>query len=232
MNNLKLTTLLSGVALSAFVVGCSDDDDDMNPVTSPDQSNVLIVHASPDAPGVDVIIDNAAQPAVQNLQFPANTGYLSVESGQRSVKVNVTSTSTTVIAADLNLDPNINYTVFAANSVMEIEPLVLVDDLSTPAPGKAHVRFVHLSPDAPPVDITTSSGLVLFGNVAFKGFEGFTPLDAATYDLEVRLAGTSTTVLSLSNIQLEAGKIYTVFARGFVNGAGQQALGAQIIGNK
>jgi hypothetical protein len=59
----------------------------------------------------------------------------------------------------------------------------------------------------------------------------FTPLDAGTYNLEVRLAGTNTVVLSLPNVMLAAGKIYTVFAKGFAGGTGMQALGAQVIVN-
>jgi len=94
------------------------------------------------------------------------------------------------------------------------------------------VRFVHLSPDAPAVDIAVTGGGVVFGDVAFREFLGFTPLDAGTYNLEVRLAGTPTVVLPLPGITLEAGKIYTVFARGFVGGSGAQALGAEIIVNK
>jgi hypothetical protein len=36
-------------------------------------------------------------------------------------------------------------------------------------------------------------------------------------------------VLNLPNIVLQAGKIYTVFAKGLVGGTGSQALGAQIV---
>jgi hypothetical protein len=49
--------------------------------------------------------------------------------------------------------------------------------------------------------------------------------------LEVRAAGTNTVVLALPNITLTAGKLYTVFAKGFLGGTGAQALGAQIIAN-
>lgn len=221
--------------LSAFMlvfVGCSDDDDN-NPIASapPAPAKVLIVHASPDAPGVDVLVDNTATP-LTNLTFPQNTGYVEIPAGDRNVKVNVTGTSTTVIEADLNLNSNTNYSVFAVNSVSNIEPLVLVDDLTAPASGKSHVRFVHLSPDAPAVDIAVAGGgPVVFGNVSFKEYKGFTPLDAGTYNLEVRLAGTSTVVLSLGNITLTDGMIYTVFAKGFVGGSGSQTLGAEIIVN-
>jgi hypothetical protein len=90
---------------------------------------------------------------------------------------------------------------------------------------------VHLSPDAPAVDITLTDGTVLFGEQAFRDYTDFAPLPAGTYDLQVRLAGTTTVVLELPNITLTDGTIYTVFARGFVSGSGNQALGAEIIVN-
>jgi hypothetical protein len=194
-------------------------------------ANVLVAHASPDAPGVDLLIDNSKVNSAA-LTFPANTGYLQVETGTRNVKVNVTGTSTTVINADLALEEGKNYSVFAVNAVANIEPLVLVDDLTAPASGKAHVRFVHLSPNAPPVDVALDGSDVVFENTAFKGSTAFKPLDAGPYDLEVRVAGTTTVALDLPSITLQAGKIYTVFAKGFLSGTGAQALGAEIIVNK
>lgn len=193
-------------------------------------SNILVVHASPDAPGVDLLLDGVVVNS-QALMYPDNTGYLSANAGTRSIKVNASGTSTTVIDASLTLDPNAAYSIFAADILSNIAAVVLEDDLSAPASGKAHARFVHLSPDAPAVDITLTDGTVVFGDVEFKESTAFTPLDAASYDLQVRLAGTSNVVLNLPGIILEDGKIYTVFAKGLVNGSGSQALGAEIIVN-
>lgn len=217
------------LAVVAAVALSSCKDDKKNPVTPTPKANVLVVHASPDAPGVDLLVDNSI--AGTNLTYPNNTGYLSVKAGTRNVKVNVTGTSTTVINADLPLTANTSYSVFAVDSVSKISALVLTDDLSAPASGKAHVRFVHLSPNAPAVDVAVTSGPVLFPNTSFKGYSSFTPVNAGTYNLEVRLAGTSTVVLPLPGVTLTAGKIYTVFAKGFVGGTGAQALGAQIVAN-
>lgn len=194
-------------------------------------AKVLVTHASPDAPGVDLLVDDEKVNSAA-LNYPSNTGYLEVESGTRNIKVNVTGTATTVIEADLDLTEGANYSVFAVDSVSKIAPVVLTDDLTAPAAGKAHVRFVHLSPNAPAVDVAVaSSGAVVFGNKAFKEYTAFTPLDAGTYNLDVRVAGTSTVALVLPAITLEAGKIYTVFAKGFLGGTGAQALGAEIIVN-
>ena len=192
--------------------GCSDDEEIVTPPVA--KSKVLVTHASPDAPGVDLLVDNAV--AGTNLTFPNSTGYLEVNSGTRNVKVNVTGTSTTALQANLNLAADKNYSVFAVNNVASIEAVVLEDNLTAPASGKAHIRFIHLSPNAPAVDITLTDGTVVFGDYIFKEASAFTPLNAATYNLQVRLAGTSTVVLELPNIALTAGKIYTVFAKGLV----------------
>jgi len=227
----RYTMALGLAALAMVAVGCSDDDNPVSNNSSPRTAQALIVHASPDAPAVDIVVDNGA-PAVEDLAFPTNTGYVALTSGTRNVKINVANTPTTVINSDLTLVPGTNYSVFAVNTVSSIELLVLVDDLTAPAAGKAHVRFVHLSPDAPAVDVAVTGGPVLFGNVSFKGYQGFAPVNAGTYNLEVRLAGTSTVVLPLPGIALQDGKIYTVFAKGLVAGTGNQALGAEIIVNR
>jgi hypothetical protein len=225
--------MLIGVPLIAMVTalavtGCGDDDDS-NPMAPAAQARVMAVHASPDAPAVDLLVDNAV--VGTGLTFPNNTGYLSLGAGAHNVKVNVSGTSTTVINADVTVSAGSNYSVFACDSVSQISAIVLADDLTAPAAGKAHVRFVHLSPNAPAVDVAVAGGPVVFANTAFKGFSAFTPVDAGTYNLEVRPAGTGTVVLALNGVALQAGKIYTVFARGFVGGSGAQELGAQIIVN-
>jgi len=227
---IKNLILALAVTFTAFTfIGCDDEETPVTPAPTPSNSLVKVVHASPDAPGVDLLVDNTI--AGTNLTFPNNTGYLTVPSGTRNVKVNVTGTSATVIEANVDFKQNINYSVFAVNSVSNIEPLLIEDDLTAPAQGKSHVRFIHLSPNAPAVDITLTDGTIVFGNKSFKEFTAFTPLDAGIYNLQVRVAGTSTVALDLPGITLETGKIYTVFAKGFLSGVGQQELGAEIIVN-
>ena len=226
----KISIFLSTILFASITLFTSCKEDESNDDKS--YAKVLVTHASPNALGVDLLVDNSKQNS-SALTFPNNTGYLQVESGTRNIKVNVTGTSTTVIEANLMLAKDNNYSVIAVDSVSKISAIVLADDLSAPAAGKAHVRFIHLSPNAPAVDVAVaSSGAVVFGNKAFKEYTAFTPLDAGTYNLDVRVAGTSTVALVLPAITLEAGKIYTVFAKGFLGGTGAQALGAEIIVNK
>ncbi len=224
-----MAMLMIGLSTLFSVTACKDDEED-DAGSAPTQGRIMAIHASPDAPGVDVVVNGTVVNS-SALNFPDNSAYLTVNSGTNNVKINVSGTSTSVIDANLTIAANTSYSVFAVDSVSNIAPLVLVDDLSAPASGKAHVRFVHLSPDAPAVDVAVTGGAVVFGNKSFTESTAFTPLDAGTYNLEVRLAGTATVVLPLPGITLTAGKIYTVFAKGFAGGTGAQALGAQIIVN-
>lgn len=181
-----------------------------------DQARVRVVHASPDAPAVDVWVNDGE--AFTNAPFKGITDYASLDVGTYNVKVvPAGATEPVVIEADLTLEAK-DYTVVAVGNLADIEPLVLVDNNAAPAAGKAHVRFVHASPDAPAVDVAVTGGPVLFSNVAFKGTGDYLPVDAGTYDLEVRLAGTETVALAVPGVALSDGTVYTVFAMGLAGG--------------
>lgn len=220
--------LLLAVLPAVALVSCDDESDDV----VLNEADVMVVHASPDAPAVDLLINNT-KVNTSPLTYPNNTGYLSVPSGTQNIKVNAAGTSTTVIDANVDLEPDGDYTIFAYNTLDNIEALVLEDDLSDPADDMAHVRFVHLSPDAPAVDIAVQGGGVLFSNSSFRSATDFTPVPAGTYTLEVRPAGTTTAVLTIPNVELDDDNIYTIFAKGFLNppAGNMNALGAEVIQN-
>lgn len=227
----KLLLNAIGLAmLSVSLVSCTKDDDDDG-----GQTRLMVIHASPNAPAVDVRVNNTV--ALSNVPYPTNSQYNSIPSGNTNLKISPAGTTTYVIDATVDLEPNLNYSVFAIDSVTKIKAALVRDDLTAPATGKSHVRFFHFSPNAPAVDIAVTGGPVLFSNRSFNDQGGnvslanFTPVDAGTVNLEVRLAGTNTVVLPLPGVALTAGKIYTVFAKGFVGGTGAQALGAQVIVN-
>lgn len=222
--------LILSVSSSLFLTSCKDDDDDDDDVI---KAKVMVVHASPGAPDVDILVDDTKVNTVP-LAYPNNTAYLDVTAGVRNVKVNVAGLTPVVNVLDFStptLVAGSSYSVFAGNTVADIEPIVFTDNLSAPEQGKAHVRFIHLSPDAPAVDIALVGGAVVFPNFSFKEASTFTPLNAGTYNLEVRVAGTATVALTLPPVTFVSGKIYTVFAKGLLAGTGDQALGAQVIAN-
>jgi hypothetical protein len=188
------------------------------------EARVRVAHLSPDAPAVDVWVDGSM--AFENLAFEQVSDYATLTADSYFIEVVPTGETTpVVISATLDLKANMDYTVAAVNELASIEALVLEDDNTLPASNKSHVRFVHASPDAPAVDITLPDGPAIISNIAFKDVGDYTPVDDGSYDLEVRLAGTDTSVLDLMGLNFEGKTVYTVFATGFATG-GEPALNA------
>jgi hypothetical protein len=132
---------------------------------SDNRARVRAVHASPDAPNVDVLVDDVV--VLTDVPFNAASGYLEVAGGDRNFKINASGTQVTVIDATTTLERGQDYTLLAVNFLASIEPLLALDDNSPPASGNAKLRVIHASPDAPPVDILVDDVVVLT-NVPFN----------------------------------------------------------------
>jgi hypothetical protein len=76
------------------------------------------------------------------------------------------------------------------------------------------------------VDVAVTGGPVLFSNVSFRQFSGYPQVAPGTYDLEVRVAGTTTVALAIPGVALRPGTNYTVFAVGLLSNKSLSALPA------
>jgi len=183
-----------------------------------DTGRVRVMHASPDTPPVDIFVDGAK--AVTALAFPKDTGYVSLSAGKHNVKVFVspsTGTGTPALEANLDIVKGKDYTVLAIGEVGKstLALLPLEDNNGTPAAGKAHIRLIHASPDAPAVDVVVAGTTVkVFSNIAYKGVGTYTPVDAATYNLDVKVASSGATAKSVTGLELKARTVYTAVAVG------------------
>ncbi len=178
-------------------------------------ARVRVMHASPDAPAVDVWVNGTR--AFSNISFKSISDYAKLQPGTYHVQVvPAGATTPVVIDATLTLAKHTDYTVVAIGKLATIHPLVLVDNNKPVSSKMVRIRFVHASPDAPSVDIAVHNGPVLFSNVAFGQSSGYITVPRGTYPLEVRLAGANTVVLSLGNVKFRGGSTYTAIAVGLV----------------
>lgn len=189
-------------------------------------ASVRVIHNSPDAPAVDIVVnDNFEAPLVESLMYPEFTPYVDVPAGTSNIKVAVADTQTSVINADLTFAAGSMQSVYAVNTVANIEPLVLTDD-SRSVVTEAKVRLVHGSPTAgnvdiyvtaPNTDITTLSPA--FSGVPFKADTGYVPLAEGDYQVRVTPTGTKNAVIDTGTISVSAGGVYTAVARDAESGA-------------
>ena len=213
--------------LMTVLIGCSDDDN--NAVVPLESASIRVLHASPDAPNVDVLVDN--QVVLSDVSYKQASDFLSVLVGTRNVKVNAAGTSTTVIDADLTLAFDSFTTIIATNFLAQIEPLVLPDENTPPSGNFLHIRVVHSAPSAPPVDVyVTAPGADInaatptLSNVAFTEFSDFLEIPEGDYQIRVTAVGAKAPVFDSGTVTLDAGSIFSAVAVDATGGASPISL--------
>lgn len=210
MKRLLMYALLG--AMSILLMGCMHDDDD-DPT-----AQVRVVHASPDAPDVDVLVNDTVELA--GVPYKGVSAYLTVNSdNDPNFKVNAAGTSTTVINATPDLQENSQYTLLAVDEVANIEPLLITDDTSAPASGFLKVRVLHASPTAPVVDVyVTAPGDDIsmmsptLTGVDFKDYSDYLEIPEGDYQIRVTGTTSKTPVYDSGTVPLGAGVTYTIAA--------------------
>jgi len=205
---------LAVLAATTLTIACGDDD---NTGPAAATAKVRVVHASPDAPNVDVRVDHAV--ALTNVPYLGVSDYLSVPAGTRNFKVNAAGTATTVIDANATLAQGQDYTVIASGLVSDIAPIVLTDDNTAPAAGNVRVRAIHGAPSAPAVDIyVTAPGADLatatpvLTNVEFGQVADYLEAPAGTYQVRITPTGTKTVAIDSGALTLTSGQVRTAIA--------------------
>lgn len=177
---------------------------------------VNVVHASPDAPAVDVFVNGES--ALTNLAFGNSSGWVTLPAGEHQIQVSATGTPAdqAVIDAMVTLEADMAYEVAATGLLAEITPQIYQTNLSSLAGDEemARIRVIHASPDAPAVDVAVKGGDVLVPDLAFPDASDYLTVPATSYDLEVRPTGTTDVALDLPGVALEAETVYSVYAIG------------------
>ncbi len=183
-------------------------------------SRVRVVHASPDAPAVDIVADGAVT-LVNNLEFPNASGFFDVAPATYNVAVVASQSQAQVIDADLTLDAGATYDVLAVDELAALDLVVGVDDYR-PVATEAKLRVIHAaSADAAAVvDVYLTAQGAGIDNVdptipgfAFKTNTGFLSIAPGEYDVSVAVGGTKSIAIGPAPVTLAAGGVYTAVAR-------------------
>lgn len=178
-------------------------------------SKIRVLHAVPNAPAVDVYANDNL--IVKNLAYKEISPYIPVPSGNYNIKVYPTGETTNpVIESSVYIPENSIYTIAAIGELPDISLYPIQEPTSTNKTGMSCVRFIHLSPNAPPVDIKLSDGTIVFSNVPFKSIASYTCVPSGTYTFRVNPAGTDNVVLTVPNVKLNPNTFYTIYAIGLV----------------
>ncbi|MDZ7643793.1 MAG: DUF4397 domain-containing protein [Woeseiaceae bacterium] len=191
--------VLAPLALVA-AAGCSGSsgpDNSSEPLELLPQgdASVKILHASPDAPAVNVSVGTTD---FDGVDYKEGTGALTLPNNIYPVQIDgilPDGTATVIGPVNLSLEAGTRYSILAVGGVANIEPLVLEQPDSEVPAGSARLRVVHGAPMAPEVDVyVTAPGADLgasapVGTFQFKGDLGPVDVTAGDYQIRVTAAG-------------------------------------------
>jgi len=190
------------VLLSALLVACGGSDND-----DKDIAYLRVLHASPDAPNVDVLVDGSE--VLKDVAYQQGSGYLTVYAGSREVSLRINGTETIALEQDFNLAADGYYSVIAQNDVASLEFEVL-DDTTKKNNGSTDLTVVHASPTAGNVDIyVTADGadlpdMATLSDVSFDVNAALENVATADYQVRITGAGSDTVVFNSATLPVSA----------------------------
>lgn len=100
-----------------------------------------------------------------------------------------------------------------------VEGFVVEDPIPDVDYSKAYVRFVNAVSNSQPMtlyakDQTSGTESAIGGTVAYKAAGAFVAIAPGIFDLNTRVAGSSTNVITRTAVSFSAGRVYTISARG------------------
>ena len=98
------------------------------------------------------------------------------------------------------------------------EPVLYDDNALTPGENDSAIRIVHLSPDAPTVDVTTANGTVLADGLSFQDSSDYMTVPEGDYEVQIRAdtEDNNGTVVTSVNVSLENETAYSAMAIGYL----------------
>ena len=194
-------------------------------------ASVVAVHASPDAPAVDLLADvvgtatNEALGLARNVAFPQACRIPAVPApGSYSISVTPAG-NPGVVALEFPLQPEKGNELTAIvtgylGSTPALRPLALVTSTRSVA-TETKLRVTHASPGTPNVDLyllpngaNLATATASFAAVPFGADTGVLSIAPGTYDVYVTPAGNKSVVaIEVQNLALAGGAVLDVIAR-------------------
>lgn len=219
-------TYFSLVFIVCFIIfGCKKNDaGEILP------ANIKCINASPDAPAINFLYNNAVFSG--NMSFSDVSVYAPL--APATSKLGIADASNTLSSFFTTLQPGSYYSLFAIDSFSKLSMSMVSDVFTIPPADSSSVRFFHFSPDASYIVTTLENSIDTFylGTRQFNDqntlsfYNTFNRIPSGSYNLQMQ---TSDSTIISTPLYFTGGKVYTIYAKGFLHGTGNAALGAALI---
>jgi hypothetical protein len=182
-------------------------------VTGVPDPTVRVVHASPDAPAVNVLVDG--QPLAQGVAFGSASEYAALSPGAHQVQVVPTDGGAPIIDQSVTFDGWTSNILAVVGQLANIQLQTSTVDITETESGQARLRLVNAVTDSPTISLGISgTDNPMVEGVQFPNASDYQNVNPGTYDLDVRNADSGETLLAAPGIQVDAGQVYDIFALG------------------
>jgi len=219
------------MALAIMAAGCSDNDDD-NPAGPSQDATIQIIHNSPTAAAavVDIYLNGAASPAVDDFGFRTATGLIDLPAGAYTIGIapgNSTGPGDIIASfGPVQLTAGSKTVVMAAGELGDDFGLFFNDLVTTATAGQVGLLAFHGAPDAPTVDISVVRARALIDALVYQTFQGYLEVPEDDYVLGIGPTGEAPIVAFDVPLTGLAGGTAVAFASGYLAPeAGDPAFG-------
>ena len=213
----------NGTSYTATAYGDgSAEDVNLNTEVDGEIANLRVAHVSPDAPAVDVYLDD--ETFITSVSQGTITDYEDVTPTEHQVTITEADNRSAVVFNQTVPVQASDYTIAAtgqvsAGAMTQFTPLVIQDNGTTPDENTSAVQLAHAAPGVNTIDVTVeqnNSTTVLYDNVSFSNVSSYVQVPAGDYDLQIRAATGSNDgeIIETVGVDVAGGEAYTVFATG------------------
>ncbi len=205
----KASVVAALIGTAVFFNSCKNDINN----TTPAIAALTVVNAYPDANPLDFYMGGAK---VNNtgLAFGQKLDYFQAYEGSRSVNVTAAGSLTSLVTKPITLKGGFYHSLFVIGKAAADLDFLLLEDNFTQQAEKANVRFINLAPDAAALSLEIVGDTTKFDDKAYKSATPFKNIVPAKANLILRDKASNTVKASVNEVNLEKGKIYTIWAKG------------------
>ena len=262
MRKTKFVAEIAILILLMFALSCKKET--TNGVVQPtiiDSSHLSITNASPDISSLLFYVDHQKiglpdSPLAYgettyatynngNEVFPVikQLPYINISSGYHQLSFGSPFTNNSFASFSNYFQPGGSYSIFVTDSVNhgQIQYVLLQDKIGKTDTTKGMIRFLNLTPDAPPLDLWAFPNAGVYGFKIFSGCaylandynaqlnaESFSTIPAGPYYFVATEAGTYNEVLE-GGLFIRSQTINSIFTKGYLSGIGNQMLSVGVI---
>ena len=237
MNKTKLSKLLTrsvgilSLAAIPFLTSCLDDDDvNVNPEPV---AYVSFYHGLPNLSSIQIEVDNNRY-NTNPFEYSTYFDYGRFYTGNRNFSFKLGNAANSLLDTLVKFEADKAYSFFLSEEQENtFFPIIVEDEIESPASGKAMIRLVHLSPDAPDVSLQIGDEEEeIFENQAYREVSDFTEIDAGRVNFNLLSGENGDSLISADNINIREGRIYTLVVRGYIdNSSTAKSISLQLVRN-